>query len=256
MQTSYTQGIDKKEAGLRLGLVEGEVINSFSNFSLKNKLVTALADAIDLETGIKITLQNGYSAEFVVNVGGGAATKAALAALLSDAILEDENIAAYVATSVNGDDLLVAAKLPGYEFNVDPQANLSASQTTAAGEGEEVGFGLGVVYDAEDRKAKLPTGAGDKYAGATVKDTTLPHPVNGDSVLPRVSYLPGDIMAVLRSGRIYARIATDVLSGQKAYLSYAAATKGQYTNSAVNAIETNKTFDESGVAGGLALITS
>ena len=254
VQLAYGQDIAKAIAGLRLGLVEGEVINSFSNYSILEKSYTVAITAVDLETTLSVTLHNGTQADHSVNVGGGTASLDELAALLANSINEDAALNSYVLAVAGTGELELTYKFAGMDFIAADVANTAPVVSVEKDDGEVIPFGYGMSYNGEDKVA-LST-AGTKFAGVALLDSRLPKlPDSQGLAQERNSYLLDDTGSAMRYGRVWVPVMVDVVAGDLAYVSTDAPTKGQFKNSATTAITTGGEFLKGAKAGELALLS-
>ena len=253
VQLAYTQDIEKALPGKRLGLVEGEVINSFSNYSIAEKSYSVSVDAADLETSVSIDLHTGLSKSVAVNVGGGVATQDALAGLLATAINEDSDLNGYVSAEAGTASLEITYRFAGTDFSVSSVANTTPSVSVEKDSGEEIPFGYGVSYGEED-KVRLPD-SGDSFAGVALLDSKLPKLPNSEGLAQeRNSYKLDDTVSTLAKGRVFVPVMAPVSAGDSAFCSHDGADAGKWRADATNALATGGTFIKGAAAGELALL--
>lgn len=251
MQLTYSQEIQEAAAGLRLGLVEGERINSFSNKALGRKVYSATIDAADVATGVSFLLHNGVAGSVSVNDADDTKTKDELASDLAVAINESSAASGLLLATAAGDVVTVSYKALGSDFTLTAVANTTVAVEEALVPGIEVPFGSGVVYAAEEGLCALPSANSESFAGVALIDKRLAMMPDVEGLpAPRKSYLPDDTVAVLESGRVWVLLGEDVKQGDPAY----AGADGFYKSADAARVDTKGEFLKGGSQGELGLL--
>lgn len=127
-------------------------------------------------------------------------------------------------------------------------ANSELTNTITRIASGNIGFGVVAVRGVSgDQSARLPSGAGQKQLGLTVKDTTLSHDVPD-------RYELGDNMTIMTRGLMWVVTATDVTPGDIVTFN---TTTGAVGDTAVGAgfeLLTGAEWETTALAGGLALV--
>lgn len=221
MQTSVESTM---EIGMPGQLADSGFHDIITRINNSKQRTEATVTAADLETTITI---NGTA--FTDNVGGGARTKAVIAAALIVLInAGSEPVTARAGSST--DKLYIDADVTGVAFTAVGTTNASVAAIIL--NEANVPFGVLVVEDTtglSDDRAHLPQATGDittvgKVAGIALHTQFVEQSVGGTNNL---GYDPQSSMNVLRKGRAYVLVEDAVVKGGLPFVRFVAAASEQ-----------------------------